>query len=99
MGTGYIRRNPFSTSDENPWCATISTSVPSNRQTKQSRPSHRRTALCAIVSNTGCVSVGELEIARRISAVAVCCSSDSLSSRFRAPSSVNSRTFSMAMTA
>ena len=38
-------------------------------------------------SNTGCMSVGELEMTRRISAVAVCCSSDSVSSRFapRAP--------------
>ena len=36
---------------------------------------------------------------RRISPVAVCCSRDSVSSRFRASSSVNSRTFSMAMTA
>ena len=36
---------------------------------------------------------------RRISPVAVCCSSDSVSSPFRASSSVNSRTFSMAMTA
>ena len=38
-------------------------------------------------------------MARRISAVAVCCSSASVSSRFRASSSVNSRTFSMAITA
>ena len=36
---------------------------------------------------------------RRISAVAVCCSSASVSSRFRASSSVNSRTFSIAITA
>ena len=36
---------------------------------------------------------------RRISAVAVCCSRASVSSRFRASSSVNSRTFSIAMTA
>ena len=36
---------------------------------------------------------------RRISPVAVCCSRASVSSRFRASSSVNSRTFSMAMTA
>ena len=36
---------------------------------------------------------------RRISPVAVCCSSASVSSRFRASSSVNSRTFSIAITA
>ena len=46
-----------------------------------------------------------LEVGRRAGdhpqdlAVAVCCSSASVSSRFRASSSVNSRTFSMAMTA
>ena len=62
-------------------------------------PSHTRKARCAIVSKTGWVSVGEAEIARRISLVAVCCSSDSVSSRFRAPSSWNRRTFSIAMTA
>ena len=53
----------------------------------QCRPSHTREARCAIVSKTGWVSVGEAEIARRISLVAVCCSSDSVSSRFRASSS------------
>ena len=52
-----------------------------------------------MASNTGWMSVGELEITRRISAVAVCCSSDSVSSRFRASSSWNSRTFSIAITA
>ena len=47
----------------------------------------RRTAdaaLSAMVSNTGWTSVGELEMTRRISLVAVCCSSASVSSRFRA---------------
>ena len=52
-----------------------------------------------MVSKTGCTSVGELLITRRISLVAVCCSSASVSSRLRASSSVNRRTFSMAMTA
>ena len=52
-----------------------------------------------MVSNTGCTSVGELLMTRRISLVAVCCSSVSVSSRLRACSSVNSRTFSMAITA
>ena len=36
---------------------------------------------------------------RRISAVAVCCSSDSVTSALRACSSLNSRTFSIAITA
>ena len=44
-------------------------------------------------------SVGEPEITLRISLVAVCCSSASVSARLRACSSVNSRTFSIAMTA
>ena len=44
-------------------------------------PSHSRTALSAIVSKTGWTSVGELLITRRISLVAVCCSSASVSAR------------------
>ena len=48
--------------------------------------------LRATVSNTGWISVGELAITLRISLVAVCCSRDSFNS-------VNSRTFSMAITA
>ena len=52
-----------------------------------------------MMSKTGWRSVGELLITRRISLVAVCCSSASLRSRLRASSSVNRRTFSMAMTA
>ena len=73
--------------------------MPSKRNTAQWVPSQTRTARCAIVSKTGWVSVGDAEIARRISLVAVCCSSDSVSSRFRASSSVNRRTFSIAITA
>jgi hypothetical protein len=45
-----------------------------------------------IVSKTGCTSVGERLITRRISAVAV-------RSRFRPSSSLKSRTFSIAITA
>jgi hypothetical protein len=41
------------------------------------------TKLRTIVSNTGCTSVGELEIIPKISAVAVCCSSASASLFFR----------------
>ena len=51
---------------------------PSKRPTKPYSPSHRRTALRTIASKTGCTSVGELAITRRISAVAVCCSSASV---------------------
>ena len=41
-------------------------------------PSQSRTALSTMVSKTGWTSVGELAITRRISLVAVCCSSDSV---------------------
>ena len=44
-------------------------------------------ALAAMVSKTGWTSVGELEMTRRISPVAVCCSSVSVRSRLRASSS------------
>ncbi len=52
-----------------------------------------------MASNTGCTFVGELEITRRISLVAVCCSSASVREAFLAWSSVSSRAFSMAMAA
>ena len=45
------------------------------------------------------MSVGELEITRRMSPVAVWFSSDSVSSRVRVCTSSNSRAFSMAITA
>ena len=61
--------------------------------------SHSLTALRAIVSKIGCTSVGDPLIVDRISEVAVCCSSASVSARFRAPSSWNNRTFSRAITA
>jgi len=66
--------------------------VPSNRKTPAFSAAHRVVAAAAMASNTGCTSVGELEITRRISAVAVCCSSASFVS-------LNNRTFSMAITA
>ena len=51
-------------------------------------PPHGRTALLTIASKTGCTSVGEPEIARRISAAAVRCSRASVSaSGFRPRSS------------
>ena len=49
----------------------------------RSSASHSRAAFSAIGSKTGWRSVGELAITRRISLVAVCCSSASVSSRFR----------------
>ncbi len=52
--------------------------------------SHSRAARSAIASSTGCTSVGELEITRRISLIAVCCSSASFVS-------LNRRTFSIAI--
>ena len=45
------------------------------------------------------MSVGELEMTRNTSEVAVCCSNDSVSSFVRCRSASNSRVFSMAMTA
>ncbi len=70
-----------------------------SRATLAECASSSRRARSAITLNTGSISVGEPLIARKISPVAVCCSSVSDSSVFLASSSVNSRTFSMAMTA
>ena len=53
-----------------------------------------------IASNTGCSSAGELaDDLQHLRLVAVCCSSASDSSRVRACTSSNSRTFSIAITA
>ena len=52
-----------------------------------------------MASNTGSSSPGELEMTFSTSEVAVCCSSASVSSRVRACTSSNSRTFSIAITA
>lgn len=52
-----------------------------------------------MASNTGCTSVPDRLIIRSRSPVAVCRSSAVVSSRFLASSSVNSRTFSIAITA
>ena len=60
---------------------------PSRRKIAESVAPHTRAAFSATASMTGWRSVGELAITRRISPVAVCCSSDSVSSRFRASSS------------
>jgi hypothetical protein len=62
------------------------------RKTAVDKPSSNRLELCAIASSTGCTSVGEPLITRRISLVAVCRSSASWVS-------LNKRAFSIAMTA
>src|SRR6266446_7951555 len=59
-------------------------------------PLHSRVALLAITSRTGCTSVGDPAMTRRISAVAVCCSRAS-ASRFCASArrfSASARRFS-----
>jgi hypothetical protein len=58
-----------------------------------------RMALSAMASKTGCTSVCAWLMARRMSAVAVCRSSDSVRSRLRAWISVSSRAFLTAITA
>ncbi len=98
-GRGNTRRLASTASGVLPCWATMWIRRPSKRTTLPFTASHNRAALWAIASKTGWASVGEPEMARRISAVAVCCSSASVSSRFRASSSVNSRTFSIAITA
>ncbi len=62
------------------------------RKTVLEKPPISLLALAAMASKTGCTSDGELAMTFRISAVAVCRSSASLVS-------LNSRTFSIAMTA
>ena len=61
--------------------------------------SHSRTAFSASVSKTGWRSNVDRPITLSSSLVAVCCSSATRSSLLRASSSVNRRTFSMAITA
>jgi hypothetical protein len=65
---------------------------PSIRYIDATDASHRRAARSAIASSTGFTSVGELEITRRISLIAVCWSSASFVS-------LNSRTLSIAIAA
>ncbi len=75
-----------------PKCATRCILSPSTRWMIASTAPHSRAALSATASSTGWTSVGEREMTRRISLVAVCCSRASFVS-------LNNRTFSMAMTA
>ena len=72
---------------------------PSQRKILPNLASQMRTALVSIVPNTGSRSPGELLITWSTSDVAVCCSSNSVSSRVRCCSASNSRVFSIAITA
>ena len=72
---------------------------PSRRYRVPNLASQMRTAFASIAWKTGSNSPGELEMTPSTSNVAVCCSSASLSSRVRACTSSNSRTFSIAITA
>ena len=81
------------------WAATTRRSWPSKRKMNARSASHSRTAFSASVSKTGWRSNVDRPITLSSSLVAVCCSSETRSSLLRASSSVNSRTFSMAMTA
>jgi len=66
--------------------------APSQRNTNAMSQRISRTAVWTMASNTGCTSVGDWLITRRISDVAVCRSSASLVS-------LKSRAFSIAITA
>jgi hypothetical protein len=61
------------------WKAASRMTAPSYRTTMPPTPPQRATAWRAIASNTGWTSVGELEMTRRISLVAVCRANDSVS--------------------
>ena len=66
--------------------------LPSTRDTTLTSPSQSFSARSPMMSKTGCTSVGEPEITRRISLIAVCCSSASFVS-------LNRRTLSIAIAA
>src|SRR6516162_9812810 len=82
-----------------PSAAAISTMSSLSVWTMAKGASNRRRRLLAMASNTGLVSFIEPLMEERISAVAVCCSSDSCRSRVRASTCSNSPTFEIAMTA
>ena len=81
------------------WTATTRSTRPSKRVITARFASHSRIACSARVSNTGCRSKVERPITLSSSLVAVCCSSATRSSPLRSSSSLNRRTFSIAMTA
>jgi hypothetical protein len=61
--------------------ATISRAFSRSRHTFPDIPPHNRTALSTIASKTGCTSLGELAMTRKISLVAACCARPSISER------------------
>src|SRR5437667_11817720 len=63
---GYEHRTASTPSGLEPYTATRRTHSPSKRVTVLASAPHNLTALSAMMSNTGWISVGELEIARRI---------------------------------
>ena len=86
-GRGNMRRTESTPARSAP-CTDPMVSCPASRsKTALSVASHRRRALPPIVSKTGCASVVEPLMTRRISLVAVCCSRASVSARFRVSSS------------
>ncbi len=86
-GIGNARRTTSRRSAATP-CSEVKWSIsPSTLETRPISASHRLLARSPMMSNTGCTSVGELLMTRRISAVAVCCPSASVRSRLRASSS------------
>src|SRR5262245_40228759 len=76
-----IANSPTRPKGIGPWWATRRSRSPSRRKMEESNDSHRRAAFSATASRTGWTSVGELEMMRRISAVAVCCSRASIAER------------------
>src|SRR2546423_10490400 len=74
---GYVLRKAAVPSGVRFRKAAMWMSSPSNLKTALNRASHRRSALAAMVSNTGWASVRELLMTRRISLVAACCSNAS----------------------
>jgi hypothetical protein len=92
MGIGKVARSIASASALTGVNAARSTISPSMRTTVVACPPTSLFARSAIASKTGCTSEGERAITFRMSAVAVCRSNASFVS-------LNSRTFSMAMTA
>ena len=79
--------------------AAIREDVPVVAATLPNLASQMRVAFASMAWNTGSSSPGELLMTCSTSEVAVCCSSASESSRVRACTSSNSRTFSIAITA
>src|SRR5215472_18128 len=77
-----LRYSPTGKLAIGPWWATRRSPASSTRKIEASSASQSRVALSATVSSTGWTSAGERAIAPRISLVAVCCSSASLSERF-----------------